>query len=86
MVEKTITVVNPSGIHARPATLVVDFCKVYPGTVEVVKGEKVGNLKSILMILSMGLKRGTEITLRVSGENEEAFLDSLVAYILNLED
>jgi phosphocarrier protein HPr/phosphocarrier protein len=86
MVEKTITVVNPSGIHARPATLVVDFCKAYPGTVEVVKGEKVGNLKSILMILSMGLKRGTEITLRVSGENEEAFLDSLVAYILNLED
>ena len=86
MVEKMITVVNPSGIHARPATLVVDFCKSYTGTVEVVKGDRVGNLKSILMILSMGLKKGTEITLRVSGENEEKFLNSLVEFILNLED
>lgn len=86
MVERAITVVNPSGIHARPATMVVEFAKTFPGTVEVVKGERTGNLKSILMILAMGLKRGTEITLRVSGEDEEAFLDSLVALILSLED
>ena len=86
MVERTITVVNPSGIHARPATMVVEFAKAYPGKVEVVKGERVGDLKSILMILAMGLKRGTEITLRVSGEEEERFLDSLVTFILNLED
>lgn len=86
MVSKTITVVNPSGIHARPATLLVEFAKTYPGMVEVVKGDKVGNLKSILMILTMGLKRGTEMTLRVDGENEQEFLDSLVQFILNLED
>lgn len=86
MVEKTITIVNPSGIHARPATLVVEFAKKFPGTVEVVRGEKVGNLKSILMILTMGLKRGTEITLRVDGENEQAFLEELARFILDLED
>ena len=86
MAEKTITVANPSGIHARPATLVVEFAKGYPGVVEVIKGNKKGNMKSILMVLSMGLKRGTEITLRVEGEGEQAFLDSLVAFILDLED
>jgi len=86
MVEKTITVVNPSGIHARPATMLVEFAKSYTGMVEVIKGEKIGNLKSILMILTMGLKRGTEITLRVTGENEQEFLDSLVRFILDMED
>ena len=86
MVERTITVVNPTGIHARPATMVVEFVKNYPGTVEVIKGTRVANLKSILLILTMGLKQGTEITLRVSGAQEEEFLDSLCAFILNLED
>jgi phosphocarrier protein HPr/phosphocarrier protein len=86
MVEKTLTVNNPSGIHARPASMVVEYARSYPGTVEVVKGERVGDLKSILKILTMGLKRGTEITLRVDGENEQAFLDSLEQFILDLED
>lgn len=86
MVERSIRVVNPTGIHARPAAQVVDFVKKYPGTVEVIKGERVGNLKSILMVLSMGLKKDTDITLRVSGENEQAFLDSLAEFILNLKD
>ncbi|MGE5613463.1 MAG: HPr family phosphocarrier protein [Bacillota bacterium] len=86
MVSKTIKVVNPSGIHARPATQVVEFAKNYPGKVEVIKGEKVGDLKSILMVLSMGLKKGTEITLRVTGENEQEFLDSIVEFIQNLEE
>lgn len=86
MVERSIKIVNPSGIHARPATQVVGFVKSYPGTVEIIKGEHVGNLKSILIVLSMGLKKDTDITLRVSGENEEAFLDSLVEFIQNLED
>ena len=86
MVEKNITIVNPSGIHARPATMVVQFANKYNGTVEVIKGEKTGDLKSILMILSMGLKQGTEITLRVDGENEKEYIDSLAEFILNLED
>ena len=85
MAERTITVLNPTGIHARPATMVVDFAKKYPGTVSVIKGDKTGDLKSILKVLTMGLKKGTEITLQVSGENEEEFLESLCDFIANLE-
>ncbi len=86
MLEKSLKIVNPSGIHARPATMVVDFVKAYPGKVEVIKEGKACNLKSILMVLSMGLKKGTDITLRVEGENEEAFLSELAEFILNLDD
>ena len=85
MVEKKVTVVNPTGIHARPASMVVAFVKNYPGKVEVIKEEKTGDMKSILMILSMGLKQGTEITLRVSGEDEEEFIESLARFIEELE-
>ena len=88
MTERVVKIVNQSGLHARPAAQVVDFVKAYPGRVEVVQGEKICNLKSILMVLSMGLSRGTEVTLRVSGESkkdEEAYLEKLVDFINNLD-
>ena len=85
MVERKVTIVNASGLHARPAADLVDFVKNYPGKVEVLRDEQVGNLKSILMVMSMGLTQGTEVTLRVQGENEEAFADKLSTFIANME-
>lgn len=39
MVERSIKIVSPSGIHARPAMQVVGFVQNYPGTVEIIKDE-----------------------------------------------
>ena len=86
MVERTVMIVNPSGIHARPAKMVVDFVKDYPGGVEVIKDGRSANLKSIIMVMTMGLKKDTEVMIRVCGQQEEAFLDSLCEFIQNLED
>ena len=85
MIEKTIAIVNPSGLHARPAASVALFAQDYSGTVEVIKEDKSGDLKSILTILSMGLKKGTEITLRVNGDHEAEYMESLTQFILNLK-
>lgn len=85
MVKRTVVVANPSGLHARPAAKLVDFVKGYPGTVELEKDGRRANLKSILMLLSLGVAKGTEITLWVDGTEEEAFADSLAEFVLNLE-
>lgn len=85
MVEKLVKVVNPSGIHARPAAAVVNFVKNYKGTVEVINNGKKGNLKSIISIMSLGMKTGSEITLQVNGEDEETFIEELAEFISNLE-
>ncbi len=85
MVEKIITIINPSGLHARPANRVVEFVKDYKGEVEVVHNGKVGNLKSILMLLSMGLAKDTCVTLRVDGPNEQAFIEELALFIQSLD-
>jgi len=79
-------IINPSGIHARPAKMVVDFVKDYPGEVEVIKDGKSANLKSIIMVMTMGLKMDAEVTIRVCGQQEEIFLDALCELIQNLED
>lgn len=85
MIEREVTVVNESGIHARPAAAVVNFVKNYKGTIEVSNNGKKGNLKSIISIMSLGMRKGSNLTLHVEGADEEAFAGQLVNFISNLE-
>ena len=47
---------------------------------------KVADAKSIFNVMSLGISKGTEITVRVDGENEEKILDEVVNFINNLSD
>lgn len=86
MVEKTIIINNETGLHARPAASLVQFVKNFPGSVEIVKDGKVANAKSIFNVMSLGISKGTEITLRVNGEDEEVYLNKLYDFIDNLSE
>ena len=86
MAEKNVTVVNETGLHARPAAALVQFVKNIPGDVELVKNGKVANAKSIFNVRSLGISKGMEITVRVNGEDAEAHVDRIVAFISNLTD
>ncbi|MFZ2257203.1 MAG: HPr family phosphocarrier protein [Clostridiaceae bacterium] len=85
MTERQVTVVNFSGIHARPAAAVVNFVKNYKGSVDVINNGKKGNLKSIISIMSLGMRKGSDILVQVEGENETEFAEDLVKFISTLE-
>lgn len=86
MIEQKVTVINETGIHARPADLLIKQCIKFKSKIEIVKDEKTANAKSILNILALGLNKGVEITLRVDGEDEKEAIETLVEFIENLED
>lgn len=86
MVEKMVTVTNETGLHARPAAALVQFVKNIPGDVELVKDGKVANAKSIFNVMSLGISKGTEILVRISGEDEEEHLQKVVEFIENLSE
>ena len=86
MVEKNVVVTNETGLHARPAAALVQFVKAMPGDVELIKEGKVANAKSIFSVMSSGISKGTEITVRVNGENEEENLNKVVEFIEGLTD
>mgnify|MGYP001405677439 FL=1 len=86
MVEKNVVVTNETGLHARPAAALVQFVKAMPGDVELIKEGKVANAKSIFSVMSLGISKGTEITVRVNGENEEENLNKVVEFIEGLTD
>lgn len=71
MKEFTAKIIDPIGFHARPAAKVVNVAEAYKETKITVEADgKVGNLKSIMNIMAMGLKTNTEI--RVVAEGPEA--------------
>lgn len=78
MTEKTTTIKNKTGIHARPASVFVQTAAKFKSKVQIAaKGKKV-DAKSILMIMSMGLSNGTEITISADGADEADAVKTLV--------
>ena len=86
MFSQKVTIQNETGLHARPASMLTQFCKKYPQTIRLVGNGKEVDPKSIVAVLAAGMKRGTEIEVRVEGENEAAAGAEIVDFINNLAD
>ena len=86
MVEKNVIIKNETGLHAIPAASLVQFVKKFDESIEIIMDNKVADAKSIFNVMSLGISKGTEVTLRVDGENEEKTLEEVVNFIENLAD
>lgn len=81
MIEEKVTLNNEIGLHARPASKFIRESIKYKSTIEVVKGEKVYNAKSIMGVLSMGAVKNDTIIIRANGEDEEEAVKNLVRLV-----
>lgn len=78
------TVVNPTGLHARPAA---EFCKIagnYKATITVkrlTEDPKEGNGKSVISIMTLCLPKGTAIEISADGEDEQEAVKTLTALV-----
>jgi phosphotransferase system HPr (HPr) family protein len=81
MPKRTVTLPNPSGLHARPAKVFAKAAAAAPGTVTLAKGDNEVNARSVLSVLTLDCHQGDEIVVGVEGEDAEATLDRLVALI-----
>ena len=71
MISKNLSVVNPSGLHLRPAGVLSQTAMKFKSDITIVSGEKKIVAKSVLNVMAAGIKCGTEITLVCDGEDEE---------------
>ena len=78
MVTKTITIKSKEGLHARPATEIAKRATQYTATVELdVRGNKY-KAKSVLNIMSAGIKNSTQIQIICNGVDEEKALEGML--------
>ena len=81
MYTKEITVKNEVGLHARPATYFIQKANEFKSGIWVEKDERRVNAKSLLGVLSLGIVKGTAITVIADGADEEEALAGLTDLI-----
>jgi len=86
MREKTITIKNKLGLHARAAVKFVNLTNRFGASVKVIKDGNEIDGKSILGILTLAAVQGSEIVLHVSGKDEDSALKALTDLINNRFD
>ncbi len=81
--EKTFTILNEEGMHARPAGAFVKVANEFKSMVEVKANGVTKNGKSIMGLMTMGLTKGSELTVIAQGEDAELALEKIGALINN---
>lgn len=83
MQNKTITICNKLGLHARAAAKLVHLASRYGCEINLYKGEQAVNAKSIMGVMLLGASFGTELVIQVEGEEEAQAMEDLVTLIQN---
>ncbi len=77
MISKEVTINNQVGLHARPATFFIQKANEFKSSIWVEKEERRVNAKSLLGVLSLGIVKGTVITIIADGADEEEAISTL---------
>lgn len=81
MYKVNVILSNKTGLHARPASMLVKEASKYSSQIKLIKDDKECNAKSIMGILSMGAGKGTKLTIIADGEDEKEAVESLKGLI-----
>jgi len=81
MTSRSVTVVNPLGLHARAAARFVHLAARFASQIRVARDAKVMDGKSIMGILLLAASRGTTITISADGADEQAAVEALAVLV-----
>ena len=84
MITSQIIVTDPVGLHARPAALFVKCCNQFAASIRLRNLTEAGdwvNAKSILSLLTAGVKQDDRIEIEADGVDERTALESLEALV-----
>lgn len=77
MAQITTTIINKLGLHARAAARFVSVTGGYGATVRIKVGERSADGKSIMAVMMLAARQGTEVIIEASGEDAEQLLTEL---------
>ncbi len=81
MQQAKVLVQHEAGLHARPASQFVKLAKEFSSNITVTSKGKTVNAKSIMLILTLGANKGTEIEVTAEGEDEQKAVAALVELV-----
>ena len=87
MAFKIVEITNDTGLHTRPGNEFVTVAKTFESKIEVENevGKKVKGT-SLLKLLSLGIKKGTKVTVHAEGSDADTAVEKLTDLLANLRD
>jgi phosphocarrier protein HPr len=84
-IEKEVVVLNPQGLHARPAALFVQIVSKYDSKITLTKDKESVNGKSIMGILMLGVQQNSKVFISAEGEDAEQVMAELEEFLTKNE-
>ena len=81
MVFRQVTILNKQGLHARPATAMVNTAAKFKSEIFICRDEKKVNGKSILGLLVLAAECGAVLIIEAQGSDENEAVDALVSLV-----
>ena len=81
MIQKSMKVQLDNGLEARPVAVFVQVASQYESTIYVEVDDKKVNAKSIMGLMTLGLRAGESVTVHADGSDEEDAVDKIEAYL-----
>jgi phosphocarrier protein HPr len=81
MAERSVTIVNKNGLHARPAAEIVKTASKFSSDIVIVRDELEVNGKSIMGVMMLAAECGATITLKARGPDEGDAVDAIASLI-----
>lgn len=85
-ISREVTIVNPAGLHARPASMIVELAKGFDSDVTILKRGKSANAKSIMSVLALGATTGDTVVVTAAGDDAAAAVDEVTRIMLTTEE
>ncbi len=86
MVEKEIKVLNPHGLHARPASIFVKIANRFVSDITVCKDNESVNGKSIMGIMMLAANQGAVVKIQAKGADAEEAMRELEAFLMKADE
>ncbi|HEY5087730.1 MAG TPA: HPr family phosphocarrier protein [Gemmatimonadaceae bacterium] len=81
MAERTVTIVNKNGVHARPAAEIVKAAGKFASNITIVRDDLEVNGKSIMGVMMLAAECGSQIVLRATGPDADAAIEALAQLV-----
>ena len=77
MKELKYVITDPQGVHARPAGMLVKAVQGFESEIQMIKDGRAVNCKGVMGVMSLGVKKGEEVTLTFNGADEDAAMEAI---------
>ena len=77
MEKREFHIVDETGIHSRPATLLVQAASKFNSDINLEYNGKSVNLKSIMGVMSLGVGQGADVTITADGDDAKEAIEAV---------